>query len=111
MKVVDVDIRPAVAQFATLMEAKLRQRDDRPGWKGQSVDWLLGRLCDEVDELRMALLLVDRPEPEQSPRETFERLALASAADECADVANFAMMIADVLGELGDTGDRGRGDG
>jgi len=76
-------LRPEVASFAALMEAELRKHDDRPGWKGEDPHWLLARLNEEVIELANALLDHSKSLPH-----------------EAADVANFAMMIADVCGGL-----------
>ena len=68
--------------FAEQMEAKLRENDHKGGWENCSLDWLVGRLYREAKELWIE---VDRvvPEPERIIREA-------------ADVANFAMMIADI---------------
>jgi len=82
-------LRPAVAAFAALMEAELRKHDDRPGWKGCDPHWLLARLNEEVIELANALL--DHSE---------------SLPHEAADIANFAMMIADVEGGLKVSGEQ-----
>jgi len=64
----------------------LRLNDHRGGWKDCSLLFLLGRLHDEVRELNHAIGY-------GSPEEIGE---------EAADAANFAMMIADVVGALGD---------
>lgn len=69
-------LRLAVLKFAHLMEWKLRLNDYRPGWKNEPKDWLLDRLMEEVQELKVA-----------HPGKL--------TAYEAADVANFAMMIAD----------------
>jgi NTP pyrophosphatase (non-canonical NTP hydrolase) len=77
--------RPEVRAFALLMEAELAKHDDRPGWKNEDIDGLAECLDEEVRELTVA------------------RLANADAetiGQEAADVANFAMMIADVVGAL-----------
>lgn len=50
------DIRPEVMRFAALMEEKLRKNDHKGGWQACSPGWLYGRLCQEVDELKKALL-------------------------------------------------------
>ncbi len=75
-------LRPEVRAFAGLMEAKLRENDHKPGWKHDDPYALFRRLCEEVGELRAAL------------KKPF------AVAGETADVANFAMMIADVCGWL-----------
>lgn len=77
------NLRPQVAAFARLMEAELLKHDDRPGWKECDPQWLIKRLRGEADELAGALLDHSK-----------------SVGQEAADVANFAMMIVDVCGEL-----------
>jgi len=74
--------RAQVVAMAQAMERKLRANDSKGGWKDCDVTWLLGRLADEMGELRRAVG------------------GEGSVLDECVDVANFAMMIADVCGAL-----------
>jgi hypothetical protein len=71
----DVVLRPVVQWFAEQMELQLRANDHKGGWAGDSTESLLDRLDEEVAELREC----------SSKREI----------EEAADVANFAMMIAD----------------
>lgn len=75
-------VRPEVARFALLMEAKLRANDHKQPWRHCSLNYLSTRLTQERAELRQAL-------------KKREDVGL-----ECADVANFAMMIADKVGDL-----------
>ena len=77
-------LRSEVLEFATIMEKKLAEHDDRPGWKHCTPEWLLDRLLEEVMELRWSVLGNGE---DDIPREA-------------ADVANFAMMLADVCGGL-----------
>jgi hypothetical protein len=70
-----------VAWFAEQMEAALRRNDHKGGWSGADMGYLRDRLREECVELEMAL--------DAAP---FEK-----ATREAADVANFAMMIADNL--------------
>lgn len=85
--------------FADAMEAKLdanRHKGDREGWSMESPEWLFGRLLVEVSELHAAMIdKSKRWPPENSARG--HALAIRS---ECTDIANFAMMIADVAGGL-----------
>jgi hypothetical protein len=69
-----LNMRPEVLAFAWLMEDKLRQNDHKGGWKECSFDYLMHRLVQEQDEL------LKQPH-----------------ISEAVDVANFAMMIADVI--------------
>ena len=89
------EISKSVLKFAQLMQYKLdknkfkeskEMNPDGKGrtWKRCSVDWLLTRIYDELVELN------DAVERKKSNREIQE---------ECADVANFAMMIFDKLNE------------
>ena len=68
----------AVDMFAELMMEKLRRNRHKAHWKHVDKTWLLGRLKDELKELEEAM-------------EAGDSLSLVY---ECADVANFAMMIA-----------------
>ncbi|MEL6323782.1 MAG: hypothetical protein AAFQ84_06090 [Pseudomonadota bacterium] len=86
--------RPEVRAFADLMEAQLKANDHKPGWKNDDPDALWKRLQQEATELYAGLAkwtdgiqsgLIADPE---------------TIGNEAADVANFAMMIADVCGAL-----------
>lgn len=78
--------RPEVRAFADLMEAQLKANDHKPGWKGDDPNALWSRLSDEALELT--------EEVGDSARDPI------LVGKEAADVANFAMMIADVCGAL-----------
>ena len=80
-------VRPEVRAFADAMEERLAANDHKPGWIGDSPHALLARLREEATELQVVLNSSATP-----GRETILR--------EAADVANFAMMIADVCGAL-----------
>lgn len=73
-----------VAWFFQAMADKLSANSHKRGWDECSVGYLRTRLAQEVCELRRA---IDR----RAPAEAITK--------ECADVANFAMMIADVYRE------------
>lgn len=90
--------RPEVRAFADLMEAQLRANDHKPGWKDDTDLDLFERLGQESAELLAAL------------HRNAKRLmwgdswvmedTVPRVGAEAADVANFAMMIADVCGAL-----------
>jgi NTP pyrophosphatase (non-canonical NTP hydrolase) len=82
-----VHIRTEVMQFALAMELQLRANAHKPGWKKESVDDLLQRVQEELDELYDAV----------AP-DTVRNVPLVLA--EAADVANFLMMVCDVAGAL-----------
>ena len=69
-----------VQWFAAHMEKKLRENDHKPGWFRDSHFALLRRLREEVEELAEATMAQDSSD---------------QIVKEAADVANFAMMIAD----------------
>ncbi len=73
-------VRSAVRAFAHAMETTLRKHDHKGGWNECDPLWLLGRLEEEVRELKRAV---------------GEKSAEAILS-EATDVANFAMMVADV---------------
>ena len=72
-------LRPEVLAFAAVMESKLRANDHKTHWRECSLDYLLTRLEQEALELREAINCGD------------------GVISEAADVANFAMMIADIV--------------
>lgn len=91
--------RPWVDAFADAMERKLalnRHKGDREGWQKKAGSQLTIMLRHEVAELCDA---VERARPLDSgkPEGAAARLAVVN---ECADVANIAMMIADKVGEM-----------
>lgn len=73
---------PHVMEFAQRMEGKLarnRHKGDREGWLGCDVRNLIAALKTELNEMEAEALAGNAE----------------AAANECADVANFALMIAD----------------
>ena len=72
--------RPEVVWFADAMERKLRENDHKRHWTGMGMQYLSMRLTQERKELYAAIASGD------------PTLVL----DEAADIANFAMMVADV---------------
>jgi len=92
----ELELRPLVRKFAETMERKLRENEYKSIWKNESANWLLDRLREEVEELDRAIYRpdwkchVDKPENQR-------RCEMRSDVwREAADVANFAMMVADV---------------
>lgn len=81
-----ITVRPEIARFAELMEVKMAQNDHKPPWRGESIRRLLDQLFDEFLELQHAV----------DEFEVFTREA-EPVIEEAVDVANFAMMIADVV--------------
>lgn len=73
--------RPVVMAFARAMETRLRQNDHKGGWEKVMDSWLFGRLLYKVGMLARCVL--------NSEGDT------ASTLQYAADMANYAMMIAD----------------
>lgn len=84
--------RPLIEWFSFLMESKL-SRDDasKPHWGGDSPEMLTALMMGEVEEMMVALRTGDAE----------------AIAGECADIANYAMLIADVA--RGQAGSKNRG--
>lgn len=93
-------MRKEVKWFAEKME-EILSRNDRErgndGWKGEDVIWLLGRIEDETEELIKALKKAGFEDVEYAPNLTFDERA--SIIKEAVDIANFCMMVADVINE------------
>lgn len=83
-------LRPAVRRFASEMERWLRVNEWKGGWQDCDFVELESSLDYEVDELKRAILAARRGGP------------MADIVREAADVANFAMMIADNAAAKGD---------
>lgn len=73
--------RNAVLRFAEAMELRLRANAAKGGWHNEPITWLFLRMREELGELEGALCRYDHDAVRQ----------------ECADVANFAMMICENL--------------
>lgn len=74
------EVRPELQWFAKQMESKLRKNDHKLHWSQINTGYLTARLYQEYQELLEAIR--DGKPP-------------VEIAEEAADVANFAMMIAD----------------
>lgn len=74
--------RPAVIWFADKMEAKLKANDHKGGWSKCELQYLSMRITQERKELYDAIESKDS-----------EKII-----SECADVANFCLMVADRFG-------------
>lgn len=86
-------LRPEVLAFARLMEQQLRANDHKPGWKSDTPWALMTRLWEETHELAGVVGASSLKMPRSQEQ----------IGAEAADVANFALMIADVCGCLGDS--------
>ena len=75
-----IKLRPEVQWFAERMEVKLRSNDWKGGWRKMTPTEILARIREETDELEDGL-----------------RGGAVNVMLEAVDVANFAMMLADVV--------------
>jgi len=73
--------KEAVAKFAAAMEKKLLYNSHKGGWRELDYKYLFRRIHEELGELEKAVDAKTKPD---------------IVLDEAADVANFAMMIAEV---------------
>jgi len=77
-------VERALAFFTDAMRTELMRHLDRPGWEDEPLEFLWRRLFEELGELKAEIA-------NGKPR--------AVIVKECADVANFLMMIADTYEE------------
>jgi uncharacterized protein YihD (DUF1040 family) len=86
----EMEVRPAVMRFAQLMEKELQENDYKGAWEDMCDDELVYRLKEETTELEHAL---HTPCPYCG--EHMKKSDQDDILSETADIANFAMMIAD----------------
>ena len=75
-----IKLRPEILWFAEQMEKKLQSNDYKGGWNDCSIKYLLYSLKEEIKELS---------------DELNQKSNSSNIIKEAADIANFAMMIAD----------------
>lgn len=94
-------IREEVQEFAETMEHVLQQNDHKTGWEDLPVEYLADKLTEEQEELmqllnfKLAILKLAYADRTTLVR---EEALTARIKEECADVANIAMMISDNYG-------------
>ncbi len=81
--------RKSVLWFANQMESVLQENDNKDGWDDCSVHWLLARLTHEVAELQEVFAGGD-----------LDYVSHERVIEEAVDVANYAMMIADIIKKI-----------
>ena len=101
-------LRHEVLAFAVLMERQLRANDHKPGWKDDFASDLFERVLEEACELREAIT-IHGAQVSWGEMALYLPQAVARVGLEAADVANFAMMIADVCGALTPPQDQAEG--
>lgn len=82
-------VRRAVVEHALRMEARLKEHEDKGGWEECRFRRLIIELEGHVEDLKEALF-------EQGIEDNIE--------NECADIANYSMMIADNFGRVREEG-------
>ena len=88
----ELKVRPEVARFALLMEQRLRENEEKGGWRRCPRSELTELLIKEIGELAGAVV-----QSAITPAEPRLEWAVRRKA---ANVGNFAMMIADNFGRL-----------
>lgn len=93
-------IRQPLIWFADKMEEKLKKNDHKGGWDNCEIGWLIKRLEEETEELKNHYWKFTH----ENGRSAGEGFIIPSETvdiiNECADVANFAMMIANKIESL-----------
>ena len=82
MEIQTHELRPVLAEFAALMEMKLRKNDHKSSWKELPVEALFKLLMLEIEEFRIA----------------HEYLSIEEARGELIDCAAYCMILHDRLG-------------
>ena len=92
-------VRPSVEWFATKMEEKLAKNDHKGGWGECEIDWLISRIEQELEELKKVYGF-RKADWGRSVSEGIQFVDVSNEAiiNECADIANFSMMVADMFG-------------
>ena len=85
-------MRKEVKQFAKQMEIKLRENDHKGGWSNCRLKDLWGMIGIEIHELLWELHECNV----NSISENITKNGAQKITRECADIANFAMMISDI---------------
>jgi hypothetical protein len=75
-------LRESVQWFATVMEVVLRENDHKGGWENDQFQYFVDRMKEEMGEIELAMAGTCQSD-------------LMDVVNECADLANFAMMLAE----------------
>ena len=85
-------LRQPIQDFAEDMDRKMEENDWKGGWDNCDLEHLLIRLSEEKRELTRAVRKHENNHYSDQPTDS---VLIQRVIDEAADVANFAMMIAD----------------
>lgn len=89
--------RDTVQWFSVKMENRLRKNDHKGGWDRENGDFLSDKLKEEFEEVQELLKKLNFDIILIKNKRTRTKLI-----NECADLANIAMMIADNVAYVGD---------
>lgn len=95
-------MRPELMSFSQAMEKRLKEFDEpkgEDGWKTAYTGPLLDRLAAKIADLRRDVLHLDTVQARKVPRQNASE-ARAELLSSACDVANYAMLVADVCGAL-----------
>lgn len=96
---------PTVDKFAKQMREKLQENEEKGNdgaWHSSSVESLLDRLKEEVEELEKVIHQRNHLPMNFKNAQALHEEMTKEIVREAADVGNMAMMIADVVGGLGE---------
>jgi len=88
MKNEEITLRPSLRIFAERMELELRRNEHKGGWMGEEPATVLSKLWDEVYDLEAEVEKYFDGDWDGSNKD--------SILKEAADVANYAMFVADI---------------
>ena len=79
------------------MEKQLELNDHKGGWEGEDADFFISEIRNQASGLIRILKDPTTVMPKYKPEDTEDRrrVVLKAVADQCADIANFAMMVFD----------------
>lgn len=89
--------RKPVAEFANAMECKLSANDHKGGWEDCSPVYLGLKAHIELSELYSYLMAYEEEREDLGHPEGY---TIKQLTQRCVDVANYVMMLADVIGGL-----------
>jgi hypothetical protein len=95
----DPDTAGDLGRFMALMGDKLAENDHKLGWDSVTLTYHLRRMYQEVVELHGTLTNL-KVNLNKSGHHPLNATDAKSVARQCADIANFAMFIADLTGGL-----------
>jgi len=90
-------IRPVLQWFSVEMEEKLSLNDHKGGWRDCEVDVLIDKMDGEIEELKEVWWQIKNDYSVSEDKKFLLEIDKEDLIKECADVANFSMMVADIM--------------